>query len=204
MTYEYVKDYLWGEDIVGVDGNVLVEACLNAEQFLKQAIHPSLVPPNGAYGNFTTSVFRHYNILTYPTRPIIILFEQMREKISPFLRNDDYVIQCWFNVYRAGEKIDWHDHWPDKAKVFHGFYCLQTEEVPSYTDYKVPGVKDDVRIHSRDGLLIFGKSEGDRHASSLWYGSDPRITIAFDIIPTIALEQKVLTLNHFIPFVSRK
>ena len=74
------------------------------------------------------------------------LFDQMRDKISPFLKEETYVIQCWCNIYRTGEKIDWHKHWPSKYEVLHGFYCLQTEEVPSYTDYSVPGFEKEVRV----------------------------------------------------------
>ena len=53
---------------------------------------------------------------------------------------------------------------------------------------------------SEEGLIVFGKSDGDKHRSSPWRETKRhRITIAFDIIPIESIESK-LQGNHFIPF----
>ena len=191
----YIRDYLWGIDIDGIDRRQLVEDCYGAEQYLK-SILPSIVG-TGSYSTFTTAHFLRYNLLTFPSVELVQLYKMIRQTTTPYLHDDSYMIQCWLNVYRKGENIKWHKHWPEGLGVYHGFYCVQTEEVPSHTLYRVPGYEE-VMVDSRDGLLVFGKSEGDTHMSSVWEGVEPRITIAFDIIPTKHC-RKDFTLNR-IPF----
>ena len=107
----------------------------------------------------------------------------MSVNTKPLLEKDtQYVLKGWLNVYRTGENIDWHDHWLAPAKVWHGFYCVGVEEQPSATLYKIPNVPE-VTVPSKDGLLVVGKSENDLHKSTIWTGKNPRITIAFDIVP---------------------
>ena len=109
-----------------------------------------------------------------------------------------YMIKCWLNVFRKGEKVDWHNHWPAYKKVWHGFYCVQVGD--SFTEYKIPKVNNIVKVKSKEGLLVVGKSEDDQHRSSPWNEEQrPRITVAFDIVPIDSVDNE-LRVNHFIPF----
>jgi hypothetical protein len=93
--------------------------------------------------------------------------------------------------------------WQPEYESWHGFYCIDVEP-DSYTTYRVFGrvpEKDDIVIHSKDNLLVISKSDGDFHRSSKWENEDkPRITVAFDIIPSHKLvEGNHVSLNHWIP-----
>ena len=106
------------------------------------------------------------------------------------------------NIYRKGDFIDWHTHWPKEKNSWHGFFCVDCE--PSYTTYRLPNRYEPVNVTSENNLLVIGKSDNDRHRSSEWpYTDRDRITIAFDIIP----RQSIVpcfpydgALNHWIPF----
>jgi hypothetical protein len=54
-------------------------------------------------------------------------------------------------------------------------------------------------VYNKNGLLVFGDSAGDEHRSSKWNQPDPRITIAFDIVPVNKLDLST-EINHYIPF----
>ena len=86
----------------------------------------------------------------------------------------------------------------EKCKV--NIAISKVAEGKSYTEYKIPEVKNIIKIISEEGLIVFGKSDGDKHRSSPWRETKRhRITIAFDIIPIESIEYK-LQGNHFIPF----
>jgi hypothetical protein len=112
-------------------------------------------------------------------------------------------MQAWLNVYRTGEFIDWHSHWPAEFESWHGFYCVDVEPNSS-TTYRLFGKipeKDDIVVTSQDNLLVISRSDGDYHRSSEWNNPDkPRITVAFDIIPMSKLyERRNYEKNHWIP-----
>ena len=60
-------------------------------------------------------------------------------------------------------------------------------------------MKNTVKIESKDNLLVIGKSDNDKHRSSVWNQDTPRITIAFDILPVSSIYKEFNTLNHWIP-----
>jgi hypothetical protein len=192
----YQKNYLYGKQIKSIDNKKLIEQCLDIEKMLLSNL------PNiklGWYGNLITAHHSKYTLLTFPIKELNTLYHEIVKNVSPFLDKEKcYMIKSWMNVFRKGEKVDWHDHWPSEKKVWHGFYCVQVGK--SYTEYKIPKVKKIIKVISKEGLLVFGKSDGDKHRSSEWKEENyPRITLAFDIIPVESIESKY-QLNHFIPF----
>ena len=192
----YYPDYLYSVDLTTIDNTKLVNHCLEVEQQLIN-IHDYVDP--GVYGNLASAHNFKYGLLTYPTRELNQLYHDIVKTVSPFLNQEtDYVIKSWLNVYRVGEKVDWHAHWAAPKKVWHGFYCAQVGE--SCTYYRIPGVDDVITVPSKEGRLVFGKSDGDQHCSSEWSDSTrPRLTLAFDIIPVDSIGNKLFG-NHFIPF----
>jgi hypothetical protein len=153
-------------------------------------------------------VFTEYSYFLYAVPGISNLLREVRQTfhacnnhrhggIPPY---DDYYIQCWLNRYNKGDYIDWHAHWPPEYDAWHGFYCVDVEPESS-TTYKV----DDnfIEVPSKNNLLVLSKSENDVHRSSEWmYEDHPRITLAFDIVPTKLLFEKNLSFkikNHWMP-----
>ena len=152
----------------------------------------------------TTSLYAQYNYFLYPIPGLHELFEKVKETFHAcHSANEPFYIQAWLNVYRAGEFIEWHSHWPPEFESWHGFYCVDVEP-DSSTTYRLFGripEKDDIVVPSRDNLLVLSRSDGDNHRSSEWTHKDrPRITVAFDIIPISKLyDRRNYEKNHWIP-----
>jgi hypothetical protein len=144
-----------------------------------------------------TQLFNSYNLLMYPLPQFHELYSEIKQffydELSP---NPDtkYYIQSWLNYYHKGDYIEWHSHWKPELNTWHGFFCVNTE--PSYTSYKIPNYPDIVDIECKNNLLVMSPSNGDEHRSSEWAGDNPRITIAFDIVPR---EHIGVSINHWIP-----
>ncbi len=155
----------------------------------KQEINPT-------YGSYTTQNYAQYNLFSFHTVSTNNLLKTFKDNLLPFLPEQNYVIQCWLNVFKRGSFIDWHTHWDSSAKAYHGYYCVNVGN--SYTSYKIPpDIQYDVQ--NKNGLLVFGKSAGDQHKSSEWDDDAPRITVAFDLLPVIHNVQKTYN-EHYIPF----
>ena len=188
-------DYVYSIKLKSLNNMELIKYCLEVEEMLRNTLKPIENP--GWYGTFTTANHDSYNFLTFPNVEVNKLYKEISKYASYLLEDKVYMIKSWVNIYRKDEKVDWHDHWPAPKKVWHGFYCVQVGD--SYTEYKIPKVEDVIKINSKEGLLVIGKSENDKHRSSRWTEIDrPRITIAFDIVPVDSIENK-LQPNHFIP-----
>jgi hypothetical protein len=192
-------NYLWTVPL-SLDNKSLYEFSFNVEKILRQTIkNPTTNTP---FKTFTTANYLHYNLFTFRHPELITLFTHLRNNIAGFLKSDErYVLQCWLNVFRKGEFINWHHHWPVGSGVIHGYYCVNVGD--SLTSYQIPGNDHIVEVHNQDGLLVFGRSEGDRHKSSEWNRDDPRVTMAFDVIPWKQSFQAgdETYYNHYIPFM---
>lgn len=188
-----VDDYLYSFNTTNIDNISLYKKCLAIEKVI---FNTTPAVPKGVYGNQSTARHNYYNIFTFPVTEINQLYKHIVDNINPILdKNTNYVLKGWLNVYRTGENIDWHDHWPANAKVWHGFYCVGVEEQPSATLYKIPNIPE-IEVPSKDGLLVVGKSENDLHKSTVWTGKKPRITIAFDIVPIPSINFNTNTYSY--------
>ena len=197
----YHTDYLYSTEIGTIDNSSLYDYCLEVEKIIIKN-HP--VDQTGMYGSASSAAYLNYNILTFPNIDLNKLYHELTQTISPFLLDEHcYMIQSWLNVFRKGQRIDWHRHWPAKSKCWHGFYCVETgNDGESGTEYKIPGRNDTVFVTSKNGRLVFGKSEEDSHRSTEWMRDEiNRVTIAFDIVPLFSIPKNT-KYNHYIPFKS--
>ena len=145
----------------------------------------------------TTQLFNNYNLLMYPFPQFWNLYQEIKTMFREISKDTDQCyIQCWLNYYQKGDYIDWHDHWSPEAKSYHGFFCVDTE--PSKTTYRIPNVVGEVDVESKDNLLVMSRSNGDLHRTWEWPYDRPRITIAFDIVPSVSIDP-LESLNHWIP-----
>jgi hypothetical protein len=62
---------------------------------------------------------------------------------------------------------------------FHGYYCVNAE--PSVTFYLIDKVTEFENININNRAVV--SETGHPHAPDNWYSREPRITIAYDIIP---------------------
>jgi hypothetical protein len=153
----------------------------------------------------TTKLYAQYNYFMYPNPGSHELYEKIKETFYKCLgpSKEKFYMQAWLNVYRTGEFIDWHGHWPAEFESWHGFYCVDVEP-DSFTTYRVFGripEQEDIVVPSRDNLLVMSRSDGDVHRSSEWTNPNKaRITIAFDIVPMSKLyDRKNYEPNHWVP-----
>jgi len=204
---EIVKDYLWTFELNGINNQVLFDTCYDVENY----IISKFGEPNGVdvYGCATSFHHLQFNLFSFPCIELQNFYIQLNKAIQKVVIPDRrYYIRCWVNLFRKGQNIDWHDHWPSEYETYHGFYCVNTEgENSSFTSYKIIGADEEIVIDSKDGLLVFGKSEKDKHKSSPWENEGkPRVTIAFDVIPLDKLQVRPgfhgLLMSNYIPMLT--
>ena len=165
-----------------------------------------------------TKLFAKYNYLLHPHPGIHKLYQEIKNLFYTVSESDEpHFIQCWVNFYYKGGFIDWHAHWMKEFNAWHGFYCLDVEP-DSSTTYQfggwppkleiLPGMNPITRngtifdIKSENNLIVIGKSGEDHHRSSEWKHDNPRITVAFDVVPANKLytdEWALKNVNHWIP-----
>jgi hypothetical protein len=153
----------------------------------------------------STMKWRQYNVFQFHSTGIYNLYKEIR---SMTLEACDYygldfdkekfMVQGWFNITHTGKgKLDWHDHGPDGAPNFHGYYSVSAE--PSTTHYLVFDKEtENNNINNRAVLSEMGHP----HAMADWDWEGPRITVAYDIVPLRDLQkfgQK--HEQHWIPLV---
>jgi len=206
---EIVTNYLWIDKITNIDNKKLYETCCHIDKKLKLVLPP--IEEENFYGCFTSYYHQHYNLFTFACPELHKLYGELSKRVLLHVdQNTQYYMRCWVNLFEPGSNIDWHAHWEPEFKAYHGFYCVNTEgPEESYTDYRIPGQSQEVRVMSEDGLLVFGKSDDDRHRSSPWSNTgNYRITIAFDVIPINSVKRNDqfdnYILNNYIPLFSDK
>jgi len=131
----------------------------------------------------TTRVHDQYNLFMYGLEGFHPLFFEIQKLFRSLNHNPgEYYILSWLNLYKFGEYVDWHEHYPSTHNTWHGFYCVDCE--PSKTTYILPNKSAHLDIVSRNNLLVMSPGSGDWHRTWPWEFKDrDRITIAFDIVP---------------------
>ena len=160
----------------------------------------------------STRLYAQYNLMMYPQPQFHELYRDVQtcfHEVSDSKEN--HYAQFWLNFYTNGEFIDWHRHWETRFNAWHGFYCVNVETTPSKTTYRIPpaGIQiinpekepyEEIDIISKNNLLVISPSAGDQHRTWPWEGNgEPRITIAFDIVPESKFPSAIDQMNHWIP-----
>jgi len=153
-------------------------------------------------GSLSTKIFDSYNTFSFKKPYLSFLFKKLQDFfIKSFSPNESYYIQSWINIHHKGENLQWHSHWTPEAKSYHGYIGINVE--PSITSYQLPNHIKQIDIENKNNKCVINKSDGDRHKVSIWTCDEPRISIAFDIVPLIYLQKNKLLekYSHFMPFV---
>lgn len=181
------------------------ELDINLEQFKKSCLflrdivltHCDRSDPGIPIGPATTQIYNKYNLLLFPFDGFYDFYVQLCKTFNKFVDdNEKYYIQCWVNVYKHGEYLDWHKHFEVEDNAWHGFFCVDAED--SKTSYKLPN-GEQVDVPSKNGKLVISKSAGDLHRTYPWPHEDrERLTVAFDIVPWHKVGWGI---NHWVPLV---
>ena len=181
-------------DTLNIDLESMVQSCTTMRDIIEKHFGQSEKGYTGQ-STMTTGVFQAYNLLMYPLPQMHELYEGIRSTFHKIndKKDETFYIQCWLNYYNKGDFIDWHNHWPPSCNSWHGFFCVNCE--PSSTTYKLQDGTV-VDVESKNNNLVISKSDGDLHRTWPWEYDEPRITIAFDIIPARHLP---FIINHWMP-----
>mgnify|MGYP006267262831 CR=1 FL=1 len=153
----------------------------------------------------STMKWREYNVFQFHIDGLYNLYKSVSEMVKEACEyyqidfdSQRYMIQGWFNInYAKKGKLDWHDHGPDGAPNFHGYYCVKAE--PSITYYKV--FDNNVENHNINNRAVLSEM-GHPHAQGDWDWDGPRITVAYDIIPLRDLQKFGMQQEqHWIPLL---
>lgn len=147
-------------------------------------------------GSLMSQLFKNYNIFMYSYPEFYQLYSEIKTMFREQCGNNDpHYCQAWLNYYHTDEYITWHRHSLSLHYGWHGFFCVDTE--PSKTTYQLPN-KAEFDVIGKNNLLVLSKNQGDSHRTWPWHLPEPRITIAFDIVPATCVDPSD-RLNHWIP-----
>jgi hypothetical protein len=137
--------------------------------------------------SISTMKWRQYNVFQFNIPEIYNLYTAVSDMAKEACQYYDldfarqqYMLQGWFNINSVdkGGKLDWHDHGPMGAPLFHGYYCVNAE--PSTTHYVV--FDKQVENVNKNNRAILSEM-GHPHAMGDWSWEGSRITIAYDLLP---------------------
>lgn len=181
---------------LNLDVRQLYKDCLKFEQFILDQWDNNRTTVEFEDASKTTQLHAHYNLLHFPHPQLHALLYHIRmmfyEIKDPAFR-DHYYISMWQNVHRQGQSLDWHSHSDTLNRSYHGFFTVFAE--PSATEYKLPdGTFESVT--ARNNQLVISPSAGDEHRTTAWTLEQPRITVAFDIVPLQLAQTSFNTQNR--------
>ena len=137
-------------------------------------------------GSVSTMKWRQYNVFQFHIDGLYKLYKAVgdmtREACDYYginFEEQQFMLQGWFNVNeKDGGRLNWHEHGSVGAPQFHGYYCVNAE--PSVTKYLTFNeYKDNINVNNRAVLSEMGHP----HAVGEWNEEEPRITVAFDVLP---------------------
>lgn len=150
----------------------------------------------------STMKWKEYNVFQFHSYGIRNLFDavsSMVHEACEYYEIDFYaqqfMLQGWFNINHAHNgKLDWHEHGPDGAPNFHGYYAVNAQ--PSQTHY-ITNVGEKVNENENNVAIL--SEMGHPHAMGDWDWEGARITIAYDVIPLKDLLNNTIQEQHWIP-----
>ena len=150
----------------------------------------------------STIKWSEYNVFQFHIEGIRELYnsvsEMTREACEYYgvdFKSQNFMIQGWFNINHAKSgKLDWHEHSPNGAPFFHGYYSVSAE--PSSTHYITSSGKKINENKNNEAIL---SEMGHPHAQGDWSWDGPRITVAYDVVPLTLLIGNTKEEQHWIP-----
>ena len=128
----------------------------------------------------TSALYHIYNIFTWQDPLIDQLKQSIKKTVSELHPGQDYYLRGWLNVMREQSVLNWHDHITDIVGGMHGYLSITSE--PSVTVYRIG--EDLLNVKNRNGYAVIGYCNRDQHRTTPMPGDTPRVSAAFDIVPT--------------------
>lgn len=137
----------------------------------------------GAESNPTTARFSSYSVflLSPDTLPLFFAIRETYRYLLQALEQPPVprLIQCWYNIHRAGQSIPRHSH----TYPFIGVFSAHAEgSVTRYGETREDN-EQDVFVEHAPGQIFLTTGPGHYHTTSPWHdAARARVTFAFDII----------------------
>jgi hypothetical protein len=186
-----LKSYLVDMESLILDENILN---VSKEEMLKHG---------KGMGSLTKLGIDHYNIFTFIHPGIYQLYKSLGKLMKDVceyyeidMDKEKYLIHGWFNLDQETPNegknggvnpLKYPNHFHDHmngigAPAFHGYYCVDAE--PSSTFYKIDRNEDKIfeNVNKNNRAII--SETGHPHGRDDWFQKNPRITIAYDIVPS--------------------
>ena len=144
-----------------------------------------------SYWPRTTALYHSYNIFTMSDPSIKQLHSVIGQTLRQLHPGQHYNIRGWLNVLRDQNTLDWHTHITDIIGGMHGYMSITSE--PSVTVYRIG--EDLLNVKNRNGHMVIGYCNRDQHRTTPVPGEVPRVSVAFDIMPT----SYTLPTEHWAP-----
>ena len=157
--------------------------------------------------SISTIKWKEYNIFQFNNVEIYDLLKDIKElseevfyyyKINP--KKERYIIQGWFNInHKDSGKLDWHRHVDiseDTYRDFHGYYGVN--------------IDDSSTLYQSGDLLVENKNKNNRivmansyhqHCMGNWSWDQPRISVAYDLMPLSKAIDKNVDPQHWFPLI---
>jgi hypothetical protein len=175
----------------------------------KEQQHILDTTPEPTYGgNFLSGRFQHYNLFYYNHEELRSLESFIRQEYTNYMTSIDHPVEScyirgWANMYPGSSNLVWHNHFEALFGVegpawthVSGNLCIQTFGTRTWylspflggvghndfgDDYNYPA--DVLGIDNHDGECFFFPSWLVHKTEKNANPTQPRMTIAFDIIP---------------------
>ena len=183
------------EDDLKIDTVYLSKFLISKEKYILNKYSFYGDGETGLSKNSVTTRFAYYNLLDF--KETSFLKKYIRDTHDKFLKNlnqkvdQNYYIQCWYNVMRKGEQIKKHHHAEDQDTYLSGHICVKTNNTNTY--YESPYYKKDYISKNIPGKITLFPGWITHHTDKQIEDTE-RVTIAFDII-TEDLYEKTIE-NH--------
>jgi len=172
------------EDNLPINTNLISEILLQKEKEIIKKYPPYDHGGTELNKESVTSRFIYFNLLQFDE--FNFLKKYIRKAHDNFLRSlnlnidNEYYVQCWFNVMRKGEEIKKHNHANNIESIAYlsGHICINVDKTNTY--YELPYSKKIYKSENQPGKITLFPSWVD-HFTDKVESDQKRITIAFDI-----------------------
>ena len=156
-----------------------------------------LVKKYNKLNNAPTKLNKKYNLFKSNNPIVKEMYDELKKLTKTACSHygydfdkQNYMVRAWFNYDIKsinGKEYSplknsrfFHDHLGGLgAPDFHGYYCVDAE--PSITYYKVD--EDEIFSNTNKNNRMILCANGFSHGRDDWYEDQPRITIAYDVVP---------------------
>lgn len=190
------------------DLNILTQELIQRYRLIEEAKLLGVTPVGDQEvwkdtNSVSTMKWRQYNVFQFHIPGIRKLYDAVSAMVHEACEyyeidfdEQQFMLQGWFNINHAKTgKLDWHEHGPNGAPNFHGYYSVSAE--PSETHYITTNQERKVNINKNNRAVL--SEMGHPHAMGDWDWDGPRITVAYDIIPLRDLIVHPQEEQHWIP-----